>query len=176
MCVVWVSGCATSGAQEPASAEETAPAKQDAAPTKDAAAAEAPADGWTSFGAPVDASTVVPAATLLADPKSYVGQNLVVSGRVADVCTKAGCWMVIAEGEETMRIRMKDHAFAVAKDGAGSDCRVQGEVVEIQVDPATVAHFESESRKPEMMPEKPGKSVVYEMVAAGVEFKPSASM
>ena len=129
---------------------------------------------WAKFGAPVDGKTVVPAETLLSDPKAYVGQNIVVSGRVADVCSKAGCWMVIAEGDSTMHIRMKDHAFSVAKDGAGSDCRVQGEVVEIQVDPDTVAHFASESRKPELMPENSGKPVVYEMVASGVEFKAAA--
>ena len=170
--------CATNPSNKTAVAAEKAeaPAATDAAAEQTEEKASAGDAQWTGFGAPVDGQLVVPAATLLGDPKAYVGQNIVVSGRVADVCSKAGCWMVIAEGESTMRIRMKDHAFSVAKDGAGSDCRVQGEVVEIQVDPDTVAHFASESRKPELMPENSGNPVVYEMVASGVEFKAAASL
>jgi len=134
-------------------------------------------DGWTTYGTPLGDGAIIPAKTLLADPSKYVGQAVVVEGRVADVCSKAGCWMVIAEGDTTMRIRMKDHAFSVAKDGAGSACRVAGEVVKLEVDPDTVAHFEGESRKPELMPEKSAKGAfIYEMVASGVAMKPSASL
>lgn len=170
--------CATNASNSTAVAAEepAAPAANGATAEKPEEKAPAGEGQWAKFGAPVDGKTVVPAETLLSDPKAYVGQNIVVSGRVADVCSKAGCWMVIAEGDSTMRIRMKDHGFSVAKDGAGSDCRVQGEVVEIQVDPDTVAHFASESRKPELMPENSGNPVVYEMVASGVEFKAAASL
>ena len=132
------------------------------------------ADGWSTFGAPVTGRTEVPARELLAEPAAFVGKELVVTGRVADVCSKAGCWMVIAEGDQTMRVRMKDHGFSVAKDGAGSDCRVQGTVVAIEVDPETVAHFEGESRKPGLMPEKRAEGgMVYELVASGVALRPA---
>jgi len=130
--------------------------------------------GWASYGAPIADGPSLAAKDLLADPSLHVGKSVVVEGRVADVCAKAGCWMVIAEGDRTMRVRMKDHDFAVAKDGAGSDCRVAGDVVAVKIDPDTVAHYEGESRKPEIMPEKTAKAgVIYEIVATGVAFRPA---
>lgn len=140
---------------------------------KTSATATQTTDGWTAYGAPFSGTqTVVPATELLADPSAHVGKPLRVEGRVATVCQKAGCWMVIAEGEQSMRVLMKDHAFAVDKQGAGSTCQVDGVIVAKQVDPKTVAHFESETEEGALIPEKQAKSdVVYQMVADGVRFK-----
>lgn len=144
-------------------------------PTEEAAeapAAEAPAPAeaptWTTFGEAFPDGDAVAAAALLDDPEPFVGQSLVVEGRVADVCQKAGCWMVIADGDRTMRVMMKDHAFAVPKDCDGEVARVAGTVVAKDVDAATVAHFEGEAAKPEVMPEKaPGRT--YQLVASAVQ-------
>lgn len=132
------------------------------------AATEAAA--WQHYGAPFQSSEPIAAATLLADPAPHVGKTVLVEGRVADVCSKMGCWMVVAAGDQTMRVLMKDHAFSVDKQGAGKTCRIEGVVTAKAVDPETVAHFASESRKTEVMPEK-GKTAgatVYELVASGV--------
>ena len=73
------------------------------------------------------------------------------------------------EGKEgrSMRVLMKDHAFAVDKQAAGRSCRVQGEVVAKNVDPDTVAHFRGESARPELIPEK-ADTTTYQLVAQGV--------
>lgn len=145
-----------------------------AAPKRDKAPAEAaePAAGWAHYGAPFTAAVTVSAAELLADPAKYAGQTVQVTGRVADVCTKAGCWMVVAEGDRSMRVLMKDHAFSVDKQGAGSDAKVEGVVEAKELDPATVKHFEEESAKPEAMPERGVQSgVIYQLVASGVAMK-----
>jgi hypothetical protein len=156
---------------KPAAATPTAEVAKVAEP--EVAKVETPSpdpEGFVHYGAPVAATSVVSAATLLANPEAYVGKELVVEGRVADVCSKAGCWMVIAEGDKTMRILMKDHGFSVDKQGAGSTCRIAGLVEAKEVDAATVAHFQEESRNPELMPEKAaGKT--YQMVATGVALK-----
>ena len=129
--------------------------------------------GWTHFGADFKtAEAPVMAKALLDNPEPYVNKTITVQGRVADVCQKAGCWMVIADGDKTMRIRMAKHAFSVAKDGTGSTCQVQGEVVTRKVEASQVAHFQSESRNKDVMPEKNAKEgVTYEMVATGVAFQ-----
>ncbi|MAY81931.1 MAG: hypothetical protein CL930_14265 [Deltaproteobacteria bacterium] len=128
---------------------------------------------WTHYGAEfARAETPVAAKALLDNPEPFVNKTITVQGRVADVCQKAGCWMVIAEGDKSMRIRMAKHAFSVAKDGAGSTCQIQGEVVARKVEPAQVAHFESESKNKEVMPEKKAvDGISYEMVATGVAFQ-----
>ncbi|MGB0639050.1 MAG: DUF4920 domain-containing protein [Myxococcota bacterium] len=138
-----------------------------------AAFAESPA--WTHYGAEFErAETPVTAKALLDNPEPFVSKTITVEGRVADVCQKAGCWMVIADGDKSMRIRMAKHAFSVAKDGAGSTCQIQGEVVARKVEPAQVAHFESESKNKDVLPEKKAKDgMTYEMVATGVAFRAS---
>lgn len=139
----------------------------------DTPAAPAAAGDWTDYGTPFTAETAVtPAADLLARPADFVGKSVRVEGRVADVCQKMGCWMVIAEGDQSMRVLMKDHAFSVDKQGAGSTCLVDGVVEAKPIDPKTVEHFESESAEGAVIPEKQAKTdVVYQLVAAGVRLK-----
>lgn len=127
------------------------------------------------FGGPFTVEETVAFASLAEDPSAYVDRTVKVEGRVADVCQKAGCWMVLAEGDKTMRVTMKDHSFSVAKDGAGSSCVVQGTLVSKAVDPETVAHLEGESEKPELMPEKQAEEgVIYELQATGVALRPAS--
>ena len=83
--------------------------------------------------------------------------------------------MVISEGDKSMRVLMKDHSFAVDKQGAGSDCTVEGLIEAKEIDPATVQHFAEESRKPEAMPEKGVTSgKVNQVQATGVALRKPA--
>ena len=146
------------------------------APAPEAAPAASAEAAWTHYGAPFSATTKVSAADLLANPAQFEGQTLQITGRVADVCSKAGCWMVISEGDKSIRVLMKDHSFAVDKQGAGSDCTVEGTIEAKAVDPATVQHFAEESRKPEVMPEngvKDGK--IYQVQATGVAMRKASA-
>ncbi|MEE2828937.1 MAG: hypothetical protein VX498_07100, partial [Myxococcota bacterium] len=67
-----------------------------------------------------------------------------------------------------IRVTMKGHNYGVRKDGAGSMARIQGKVQHVPSNPDRTAHIESESAKPEAMPEKAG--LEYEIDAAGVVF------
>jgi hypothetical protein len=138
-----------------------------------AGAATTDADGWQVYGAVKEGEqTLVKAADLLADPSRFVDQPLRIEGRVADVCQKKGCWMVIAEGDKSMRVLMKDHAFSVDMQGAGSDCQIDGVVVAEKKDPETVAHFEGEAAEGAIIPEKSVEGdTVYQLVAEGVRMK-----
>ena len=170
LCLALLVGCGGASTATPA---VDAPEPEPKAAPVDEGAAKAD-KGWDAFGDAAQQGESVTVAKLLDDPSSFVGKPLAVEGRVADVCQKAGCWMVVTDGARNMRVRMKDHGFSVAKDGAGRDCRVHGEVVEIAVDPETVAHFKSESAKPEVMPEAAlaeDAKVTYELVASAVQLK-----
>ena len=79
--------------------------------------------------------------------------------------------MVIGEGDKSMRITTKDHKFFVAKDGAGSTCHIEGEVIARDLDPDRTAHFESESSKDAPIPEKEVTGdKTYEIVATSIRF------
>jgi hypothetical protein len=172
--LVGCGGTDTTPAQESSEVAENASKAEVEVAGEVAAAEDGAKTEWDAFGTLSETGEVMSAAALLDDPAPHVGKTLAVEGRVADVCQKAGCWMVVTDGDRNMRVRMKDHGFAVAKDGTGRDCRVHGEVVEIEVDPATVAHFKSESAKPEEMPEAAlpeDAKVTYELIASAVQLK-----
>ena len=132
-------------------------------------AATAKAGEWAHYGAEFTLSDSLTAAELLGTPEKYVDQTILVEGKVADVCQKAGCWMVITDDNTTMRVLMKDHSFAVDKGGTGSTCRIEGTVVAREIDPEFVAHLESESINVDAMPEKNVEgNIVYELTATSV--------
>ena len=123
------------------------------------------------FGAPFKIDDITPAKSVFDATEKFVGKTVRVEGSVRDVCQKMGCWMVISEGDESMRITTKDHKFFVAKDGAGSKCHIEGEVISRELDPERTAHFESESSKDAPIPEKEAKGdKTYEIVATSIRF------
>ena len=127
-------------------------------------------EAWTHYGNEFTLTDKpIPAATFLQDPSPYDGKTIMVEGRVADVCQKAGCWLVLAEGDKSIRVRTKAHKFLVAKDTTGYMARIEGVVKSSKIDPKRVAHYESESVNKEIIPEKQVKSdTVYELIATGI--------
>jgi len=135
------------------------------------AAVGTPAPEAELFGAAFSLTGSEPLQTLMDEPGKHMGHDIRVVGEIANVCQAKGCWMVLrAEGGETMRITMKDHAFAVPKDSSGRMAHVQGELIEKAVDQKTVDHYKSEGANDEV-PEE-GKDRVYELVAATVWLEP----
>jgi len=58
-------------------------------------------------------------ASVVASAESLAGSSLIVSGRVTDVCTNRGCWAVFEDNGEMLRIKVRDHAFALPPDARG---------------------------------------------------------
>ncbi len=136
------------------------------------AMAETPvAQEWVQYGQPATIETApLQAATFLADPSAHVDQKILVEGRVADVCQKAGCWMVLAEGDKSIRVLTRDHGFAVAKDSTGQTARIEGMVRAKEIKPEEVAHYEGESGNKAVIPEKKVQGTqTFELIASGVQ-------
>jgi hypothetical protein len=149
---------------------EPVPSAADPIGMESGGAAKVPSEiTWTHFGEQFTLTDSIKVVDLLAEPAPHVDKELLVEGTVLDVCQKAGCWMVIAAGDKNIRVTVKEHGFAVAKDGAGQWARIQGTLKALEVDQKTVEHFEGESAKPEVMPEKQGQT--YQLIATGVAFQ-----
>ena len=121
-------------AAEPAAA---APAKTDAAPAE---ASQPSADGWIKYGSDMSSNAAIPSAKVLAATADYVGKTIKVEGNVAKVCQSMGCWLSFEDGEHTLTVNMKDHAFSVDKKGAGSWCEAEGTIEKIGEEYAMTAH------------------------------------
>ncbi len=103
------------------------------APTQEKAASVAPAMSGASatmkagfeaqkgYGAAMPAD---PAAVTVADAApqfaGMVGQNVKMSGRIGSVCQAKGCWMMLTDGEQAIRVKFGSDSFFIPKDSSGN--------------------------------------------------------
>jgi hypothetical protein len=99
------------------------------------------------FGAGVTLTETTPLADILAAPERYTADPVVVAGRITDVCQKKGCWTVLTEGKNTVRVRFQDYGFFLPKDAFGATALVQGVVVVRVLSEKEARHYAAESRQ-----------------------------
>jgi hypothetical protein len=128
-------------------------------------------DGPREFGAPLVLTEVTPLSEVLRDPEAHAGAPLLISGRVADVCQKKGCWTVLQDGEASVRVRFADYGFFLPTDCQGEQAWVEGNVVIRTLSEKEARHYEAESSNgdPDAI-DGPQREVGF--VAAGVRFDP----
>ena len=134
--------------------------------------AKAAAAGVGKYGAPLAGAPSAPLAAVLAKPAEYAGRDVRVEGHLRRVCSAMGCWMELAESPAAdapaCRVIMKNHSFFVPTDSAGSSARVEGSLDVRRIEPAQVAHMESEGAQfPNKAPDGSAEEVRF--VAKGVE-------
>ncbi|HEY3498961.1 MAG TPA: DUF4920 domain-containing protein [Polyangiaceae bacterium] len=154
--------------------ETAPPAGRTAPPTAAPASARAADPGVGQYGAPIAATREEKLASLLSDPARWSGQTVLVSGHVRRACSKMGCWMELSESGDpaspACRVIMKNHAFFVPKDSAGSSARVEGVLEAKRIEPAQVTHMEQEGAQ---FSQKAADGSAQELrfVASGVELR-----
>ncbi len=139
-----------------------------------AAASAAEPSRLGKYGAPLGSAPAASLASVLDAPERFAGKPVQLEGHVRRACTAMGCWMELAESAAEdapgCRVIMKDHAFFVPTDSAGSDARVEGTLAVRHIDAAQVAHMESEGAA---FPHKAadGSAEEVRFVATGVELR-----
>ena len=58
-----------------------------------------------SYGPPIDPDAGVPLSKVLADPPGE-GQELVVTGRIGNVCRSAGCWFLLHDEADGRHVQI----------------------------------------------------------------------
>lgn len=103
------------------------------------------ADGAV-YGAalPQPAPTAIDIDAIAAKPEALLSTRGAFSGRIAQVCQKQGCWLVLAgEHGGYARVVMHDHAFGVPKDASG-EAVVYGTLSESTPSAEEVAHLKQD--------------------------------
>ena len=105
-------------AQSPAKPQPTDKDKTEAIPT----------NAYLKRGAPLGDSKKVSLAKVLAEPDKYAARMVRVEGVIVRSCKMEGCWAELAPDKngKSVRVRMKDHAFFIPLDAAGSFARAEG--------------------------------------------------
>lgn len=131
------------------------------------ASAGAPAVEW--FGAPPEqARDPIDVEALMADPESRLGDRLMVSGRMTDVCTNRGCWAVFEGGGKMLRIVARDHGFAIPSDLRGPAV-AHGVLERHELSSEAAEHMvEEDGADPAILADP----VTYRLVAEGVRVTP----
>lgn len=75
-------------------------------------------------------------ATAVAHAEHLAGKPAKIAGRITQVCQNKGCWVVLEENGETIRVMVKDHAFALPKDASGRAVAFG----ELKLEPISEAH------------------------------------
>lgn len=97
------------------------------------------------------------------------GKVIIVKGDISEVCQKMGCWMIMSDGTNSVRVKTL-HEFFLPKDVAGRQAVVTGtfNITEITEDEAK--HYQEESNKPGQKSEEiKGTQKAFEIDAMGIK-------
>ncbi len=101
--------------------------------------------------------------------EKFKGKNVLLSGTVKKVCEMSGCWFELAEGQQVVRITMKDYGFTVPKDIINKKVQVVGVMENKELPVKVVRHYMKDEGRPQAEIDKvtePQKT--FEFVANGV--------
>lgn len=96
------------------------------------------------FGAAFAMAENKPLHEVLASGATPPAGPVQVTGQIDSVCQKAGCWMVIKDGDAKARILMKDHSFTVPMDSKGKAAVVEGTIEARTFNEKQVKHLEKD--------------------------------
>ena len=125
------------------------------------------------FGAGVTLDQLSDFQDVVKHPEKYARDPVVIRGRVSDVCQKKGCWMVLQEGDSTVRIHFKDYGFFVPKNCSGQMAYVEGRVKREVISERTARHYAEESNRGDPAGIH-GPQAVVSLEASGVRLIPPA--
>ena len=131
-----------------------------------------------TFGEGVGRGEAVSVADLVAHPEKYVGKSVRVEGVIVDVCEMRGCWMDIAGGtkSEKVRIKVNDGVMVFPKEAKGSQAVAEGVFTKIEMKPddavAYAKHLaEERGEKFDEAGAKNVPTVLYQIAGTGAVIK-----
>ena len=92
-----------------------------------------------------------------------------ISGRVAQVCRKKGCWMILTDDVNHARVTFKDYGFFVPTDAHNRSATVYGKLTEKTLSTEIAKHYASDEGLPTEEITRPQKE--YSIVAEAVVLK-----
>ena len=133
-----------------------------------------PTNAYLKRGTPIGDSNKVSLADVLRNPSKYTGQKLLVEGVVVRSCKMEGCWAELApdkNGQQSVRVTMKDHAFFIPLQSAGSFARAEGTFIVKTLTKDRVDHLINEDGAKFENRNADGSVIEVSFEATGIELK-----
>lgn len=107
---------------------------------------------------------------MIKSPENFVGKNLLIEGKVVDVCTMRGCWMKVSSDKkkESMTIKVKDGEMVFPLSARGKNVMIEGELFKVVVDNKEAKEMKKDNHDHEAH-KKEGKTI-YMFKPKGVKF------
>ena len=82
------------------------------------------------LGEPMESELqVTPIEEILATPDTWVGKKVRIEGRVAEVCTKMGCWMdLVSPDDARIQVKVDDGVIVFPLEAVGRQAVAEGKV------------------------------------------------
>lgn len=122
-------------------------AQEEIKPTEKDKTETIPTATFLKRGAPIGTGEKVSLAKVLASPDTFTGKTVRIEGIVVRSCKMEGCWAEIApdkDAKKSVRVKMKDHAFFIPLQSAGSFVRAEGVFTVKTLSKAEVDHLINE--------------------------------
>ena len=153
-------------------------AGQEMQPTEKDKTEAIPATSYLKRGAAIGSATKVSLANVLASPEKFSGKTVLIEGIVVRSCKMEGCWAEIApdkDSAKSVRVKMKDHAFFIPLQSAGSYARAEGTVTVKTLSKAEVDHLVNEDGAKFDNRNADGSVTEVSFEATGIELKKGRS-
>ncbi len=98
-----------------------------------------------AFGAALTLDEPTPLSTILERPEAFEKKPILLHGRISDVCQKKGCWTILRDGEQFVRVRFQDYGFFLPGDVQGQEAWVEGVVSVRTLSEREARHYAAES-------------------------------
>ncbi len=87
----------------------------------------------THLGKTLTLAQPTPIRTLLAKPAPYVGKIVQVKGKITEVCEMMGCWMSLADSDQSLRVKVDDGDIVFPKTAVGRQAIAEGKFVKFEL-------------------------------------------
>ena len=102
--------------------------------------------------------------------KRWNGKKLQIRGKIASVCPKKGCWMMVKDGPQTVRVRFTDYSFFVPLDCANQKVTAEGTVtVKVETEAERRHYAEDAGKSKEEIEKITGDKVLLSFTADAVQ-------
>jgi Domain of unknown function (DUF4920) len=125
--------------------------------------------GTQNFGKTITLKQSVALQDALKHPEKYSTRKILLEGRITDVCQKKGCWLMLSEGDQALRVRFEGYSFFVPKDSRGRKARVEGKLHQERISEEMARHYAAEESKSADVSRIKGPQRVVTFEASGVQ-------
>ena len=101
-----------------------------------------------TFGEAMPGGEAMPLAAALADAGEEPGEARKYSGRITEVCQAKGCWVMLEDEGQAVRVMMQDHDVGIPKDVRGPAV-VHGTLVVKELDAKMAGHLAQDAGRSE---------------------------